>query len=88
MVSNMEVEDLFISMLRESAITSDDHVPLLSNHRKGCVPDGRQTGIACGKYPAGVDEFTEVKIIHNGTIQYNKPDVKNNPGGTAAVNKF
>ena len=51
MTSNMEVEDLFSRMLRESAITPNYSVPLLSKHFKGYVPDGRQTGIACGKYP-------------------------------------
>ena len=66
----------------------DDHVPVVSKHLRGYVPDGRQTGIACGKYPAGVDQYTEVKIIHSGTIQYNRPDVRNNPRGSAAVNKF
>ncbi len=73
MVSIMEVEDPFLRMLRESAITPDDYVPLLSKHLKGYVPDGRQTGSACGKYPAGVDQFTEVKVIHNGTIHYRRP---------------
>ena len=76
----MEVEDLFIRRLRESAITPDEFVPLLNKHLKGYVPGGRKTSIAFGKYPAGVDKFTEVKITHNGTIQYNKPDVRINPG--------
>ena len=88
MVGSIEVEDLFLRRLQESAIVPDEYVPLLSKHLKGYVPDGRQTGIVCGKYPAGVDQFTEVEIIHNGTIQYNMPDVRNNPGGLAAVNKF
>ena len=52
MVSIMEVEDLFLRRLRESAITPHDFVPLLSKDLKGYVPDGRQTGIACGKHPA------------------------------------
>jgi hypothetical protein len=55
MVSIIEVEDLFLRMLRGSAITPNDSVPLLSKHLKGYVPDERQTGIACGKHPAGVD---------------------------------
>jgi len=47
-----------------------------------------QTEIACGKHPAGVDQFTEVNIIHNGTIQYKRTNVRNDRGGLAAVNKF
>jgi hypothetical protein len=88
MVSNMEVADLFMRRLQESAIVPGDYVPLLSKHMKGYVPDGRQTRISCGKYPVGVDRYTEIKIIHSGTVQYNRPDVKNNLGGSAAVNKF
>ncbi len=65
MVNNMEVEDLVLRKLKESAITPDDYVALLNKHLKGYVPDWRQTRIACGKHPAGVDQFTEVKIIHN-----------------------
>jgi hypothetical protein len=79
---------VFMRRLQESAIIPDNSVPLLSKHLRGYVPDGRQTGIACGKYPAGVDQYTEVKVIHSGTIQYDRPDVRNNPGGSAAVNKF
>jgi len=81
MVSNMEVEDLFLRKLQESAIVQGGSVPLLNKHLKGYVPDGRQMGIACWKYPAGVDQFTEVKIIHSGTIQYKRPNVRNNHGG-------
>jgi hypothetical protein len=88
MVNIMEVEDVFMRRLQESAIVPDDYVPPLIKHLRGYVPDGRQMGIACGKYPAGVDQYTEVKIIHNGTIQYKRSDVKNNPVGSAAVNKF
>ena len=88
MVNNMDVEDLFLRMPHESAITSDDYLPLPSKQLKGCVSDGRQNGIACGKHPAAVDRFTEVKIIHIVTIQYNKQDVRNNHGGSTAVNKF
>jgi hypothetical protein len=88
MISNMEVADLFMRRLWESAIVPDNYVPLLSKHLKGYVPDGQQTGIACGKYPARVDQYTEIKIIHSVTVKYNRPDVKNNPGGSTAVNKF
>ena len=73
MVSNMKVEDLFLRMLRESAITLHDYVPLLSKHLKGYVPGGRHTRIECGKHPAEVDQFTEVKVMHIGTIQYKRP---------------
>ncbi len=56
-------------------------MPLLSKNLKGYVPDGRQTGIANIKYPAGVNQFTEVKVIHNGAVQYNKTDVRDVTGG-------
>jgi hypothetical protein len=39
-VSSMEVEDVFMRMLQESAIVPDDSVPLLSKHLRGYVPDG------------------------------------------------
>ena len=84
----MEVEDLFLRRLQKSEITPNDSVSFLNKHLKGYVPDGRHAGIACGKHPAGVDQFTEVKLIHSGTIQYKRPDVKDKPGGSAAVNKF
>jgi len=88
MVKNIKVEDLFLLKLQESEITPDESLPLLSKHLKGYVPDGRHTGIACGKHPAGVDQFTEGKIIHSITIQYNRPNVRNNHGGSAEVNKL
>ncbi len=71
----MEVEDLFLRRVQENTHTQDEFVPLLIKHLKRYVPDGRQTGIACGKHPAGVDQFTEVKIIHIGTIEYKRPNV-------------
>ena len=43
-------------------------------------------GIACNKFPGGIDQFTKVKVIHNGTIQYRKVDVRDNQSGAAAVN--
>ena len=58
MVSDMKVEDYFRRKLRETAINPSQFVPLLSRNLKGYVPDGHQTGIACGKYPAGVNQFT------------------------------
>jgi len=55
---------------------------------KGYVPDGRQTGIASNKRPAGVDQLTEVKTIHSGVVKYRRPKVKDNPQGSTAVYKF
>jgi len=88
MVSDMEVEDFFLRKLRETAINPALSMPLLSRNLKGYVPDGHQTGIACGKYPAGVNQFTEVKVIHSGTMQYRSPDVRDDQQGAAAVNVF
>ena len=81
MVSSMEVGDFFMRKLNESAIIPDNSMPLLNKHLKGCIPDGRQTGIASSKHPAKVDQFTEVKVIHSGTVQYRRPDVRSNPLG-------
>ena len=58
MCIDMEVEDYFLRKLRETAINPSQYVPLLSRNLKRYVPDGHQTGIACGKYPAGVNQFT------------------------------
>ncbi len=55
MCIDMEVEDYFLRKLRETAINPSQSVPLLSRDLKGYVPDGHQTWIACGKYPAGVN---------------------------------
>ena len=74
MTSSMEVGDFFMRRLNESAIISGNNMPLLSKHLKGYVPDGRQTGIASSKHSAGIDQFTEVKVIHCGTVQYRRPD--------------
>jgi hypothetical protein len=41
MTSSMEVGDFFMRRLSESAIISDNSMPLLSKHLKGYVPDGR-----------------------------------------------
>ncbi len=76
MVSDLEVEDYFLRKLRETAINPSQPVPLLSKHLKGYVPDGRQTGIANAKYPAGVNQFTEVKVIHSGAVQYKRPEMR------------
>ncbi len=68
MTSDMEVEDYFLRKLRETAINPRLSLPLLSRNLKGYVPYGHQTGIANGKYPAGIDLFTEVKVIHSGRV--------------------
>jgi hypothetical protein len=70
------------------AINPVQIVPLLSTNLRGYVPYGHQTGIANGKYPAGVNQFTEIKVIHRGTVQYNRTNVRDDPQGSAAVDKF
>ena len=56
-------------------------MPILNKHLKGYVSDGRQLGIACNKFPGGIDQFTEVKVIHSGTLQYMRPDVRDDQQG-------
>jgi hypothetical protein len=85
---DMEVEDLFIRMLRQSAVQPTNQVPLLNKQLKGYVPDGRQPGIASARHLGGVDQFTEVKVIHNGSVQYNRVDFRDDPSGAIAVNTF
>ncbi len=68
MTSDMEVEDYFLQKVREMAINPVQTEPLLSRNLRGYVPNGHQTGIANGKYPAGVNQFNEVKVIHIGTV--------------------
>jgi hypothetical protein len=68
MVSSMEVEEFFTRRLSESAIIPDSNMPLINKHLKVYVPDGSQTGIASSKHPTRVDQFTEIKVIHNGTV--------------------
>ena len=70
MVSTMEVEDYFLRMLQESAIQPDSAMPLLGKRLRGYVPDGSQPRIASSKRPVGVDQFTDVKVIHNGAVHY------------------
>ena len=84
----MEIEDYFIKKLRGMAISTENMVPILSKHSRGYVPDERQMGIACNKFPGGIDQFTEVKVIHIGTVRYRRVDVRDDPSGAAAVNKF
>ena len=88
MKSDMEVEDYFIRRLRQSAVQPTNQVPLLNKQLKGYVPDGMQTRIASVRHPAGVDQFTEVKVIHIGSVQYNKVDVRDDLAEAAAVNMF
>ena len=52
------------------------------------MPDGHQIRMACGKYPAGVNQFTEVIVIHSGAVQYRRPKVRDDQQGAAAVNAF
>ncbi len=76
MGSDTEVEDYFLRKLREMAINPAQSVPLLSKNLKGYVPNGHQTRIACGKYPAGVNQLTKVKVIHSGAVQYKRSEVR------------
>jgi len=61
---------------------------LLGKQLRGYVPDGRETGIASSKRHAEVDQFTEVKVIYSGALQYRRIDIRDNPRGSATVNKF
>ncbi len=88
MTSDLEIQDYFLRKLRETAINPGQNVPLLSKNLKGYVPNGRQTRIANIKYPAGVNQFTTVKVIHSGAVQYGRTDVRDNFEGAAAANKF
>jgi hypothetical protein len=58
MGSQMEVEDYFIRKMEGMAILQHNIMTILSKHLKGYVPDGRQLGIACNKFPGGIDQFT------------------------------
>ncbi len=58
MTNDMEVEDYFLRKFKKTAINPGQTVPLLSRNLRGYVPDGHRTGIANGKYPAGVNKFT------------------------------
>ncbi len=55
MTSDMEVEDYFMRKFREMEINPNQTVPLVSMNLMGYVPNGHQTGIANGKYPAGIN---------------------------------
>ena len=88
MFNDIEAEGNFLRKLRETAINPAQFVPLLSRNLKGYVPDGHQTGIACGEYPSGVNQFTEVKVIHNGAVQYKRPQARDDQQGAVAVKTF
>jgi len=88
MAMQLEIEDNFIKKLQGTAISTNFTLPILSKHLKCYVPYGRQLGIASNKFPAGIDQFAEVEIIHNGTIQCRRPNVRDKPQGSAAVDKF
>jgi hypothetical protein len=78
MNNDMEVDDYFIRMMRESATHPSDSMSLLSKQMKGYVLDRRKRSIATSRHPAGFDQFTEAKYIHNGTMKCNRPNVRDN----------
>ncbi len=84
----MEIEDYFIKKLQGMAVSPENTVPILNKHLKGYVPDGRHVGIACNKFPGGIDQFTEVKVIHNGTLQYRRMDIRDDQSWAAVFKKF
>ena len=88
MISQLKIEDYLIRRLQGMVISSDFAVPILIKHMKGYVLDGLQLGISSQKFPAGIDQLTEVKVIHNGTVRYKRPDVKDNQQGSAAIDRF
>ena len=53
-----EIEDYFMRRLQKNVVLTNNYVPLLSKHLKGYVPDARQIGIACNKFPTGIDQLT------------------------------
>jgi hypothetical protein len=63
-------------------------LPILSKHLKGYIPDGRRLWIACSKFPGGIDQFKEVKVIHIGTVRNRRKNVWDNQTGATTVNKF
>jgi hypothetical protein len=85
---SVEIEYFFIRKLQGMIVTPSKLMPILGKHLKGYVPNGRQLGIACNKSPDGIDQFTEVKVIHIGTVQNTRLDERDDENGSAAVNKF
>jgi hypothetical protein len=89
LTSETEITYYFIRKLKESVVQQSSHVPLLmSKQLKGYVPHARHTGIATNKYRTGVDQLIEVKVIHNGCVQYGRPEVRDSQDGAAAVQYF
>ena len=68
MTSVTEIRDYFIHGLHDITVQSNDYVPLMSKHLKGYVLDGRHIGIDCNKFPAGVEQFTEIEVIYIGSL--------------------
>ena len=86
--SEMEIEDYTKRKLADMAVPSNIDLPILITHLKGCIPYGRQTGIACNTIPAGNVHFTDIKVIHNGTVHHKRPYVRDNPQGSVALDEF
>jgi hypothetical protein len=72
MSNDMEIEDYFMRKLKESAISNNGFLPLPSIYLKGNILVGRQSAIACNKFPAGIGQFTEIKVIHGGSVERKK----------------
>ena len=45
-------------------------------------------GLHVGNTRRGVNQFTEVKVIHSGAVQYMRQEVRDDRQGAAAVSKF
>ncbi len=67
---------------------------LRENMVKVTLPGSRWTyhhdgiNIACNKFPAWIDLFIEVKVIHRVKVYYIRPGVRDNPEGSAIVDAF
>ena len=62
--------------LKESAFIHDSRMPFLtSKHFKGYVQDDKQICIATTRHPVGADRFTEVKVIHSGSVHHTRQEV-------------
>jgi hypothetical protein len=71
LTSDTEITYYFMRKLMESLVQQTAHLPFLTGkHLNGYVPNGRHTGIATNKHPIGIDHFIDVKVIHNGCVQY------------------
>ena len=56
--------------------TPNESMQILIKHLRGYVPYGRQLGITNNKFPCGIDQFTEVKVIHSVTVQFKRLGVR------------